>query len=185
MKLALYLIMAVAPIAAVDVVYFHLWKYKLYERVQSASENVTHAIRAVLFIAALSILLHARPQGAWYWAVALLFGVDFVNTLIDVFLEPRSRAPGVVPRLELLTHTTGTTFAGGAWVAFVVGGFDARLEPTALVPHPEGYLPAAVLWAGRLMLAIAIGLFVLETALALRAAARRRGIARPPSRSAA
>jgi len=140
MSLPLVLLVAIAPVGAFDMLYFHLWKFRLFASPASRAETLTHVLRSLVFAALAWTLAHYRPQGAWFWAVAALFAIDFLNSLIDVAIEPRSRAArGGVPTAEALIHNTGTTALGAIAALFVTDGWHARLLPTALRPvtHPD------------------------------------------------
>ncbi len=173
MKIALILILLGGPIGAVDVVYYHLARFQLYRRHQSRGENVTHLLRGTFYALAVACLLFSRPSGAWFWVMGALFAADFVNGLIDVLLEPASRAPATLPRLELVTHYVGATLGGAACLAFLIEGWRYRLDQTSLASHPEGFLPTWLQWFGATILLTAVGLVLLEAVLFLRHGAFR------------
>jgi hypothetical protein len=109
------LLMASATIGAVDVLYLHLYRFRLYAQPGSVAEEVTHLARQVVFLGLVGVLLASPP-----WtrpALAALFTVDLVNSIADVLLERSSRAPlGGLPSVEYLLHVL-TTFLTGAAVA--------------------------------------------------------------------
>ena len=175
--LALAILLTAGPLGATDVIYFHLWKFRLFERPESVKEELTHIARGVLVPAATGLLLLGRPSGLWFWVVAALFAVDALNTLLDVMFEPASRAPRIVPPAELAVHFTGTTLMGAAWAVFMVAGWDARLGPTAIVPRGESFLPAWSLLLGYGALVGAFALVAFEATLFARAVIRRRSLA--------
>ena len=169
---ALYIILVAAPFGALDVLYFHLWKFRLYERPQSRWEEMTHLVRGLVAPAIVALLVVGRPEGGMFWLVAALFLVDTINSLIDVVVEPGSRAPLGVPQEELAVHFIGTTAMGGAWAVYMITGWPARLLPTALATW-NGAIPR---WLAR---GVAPGicasflLFAFEALLFFRAAGRR------------
>ena len=175
--LALFILMVDAPIGAIDVIYFHLWKFRLYQRPESVREEITHILRAFLVPAAAAILLLGRPQGMWYWAVAALFALDTANSLLDVLVEPGSRAPRGVPLPEIAVHFLGTTSMGAAWAAFMWGGWETRFAPTAIAPRVNSFIPDWSIDLSFLALYGAFGLAFLETFLFARAVLRRRTLA--------
>ena len=91
MDLALVVLLIAGPVGAIDVIYFHLWKFRLFEQPQSVKEEITHVLRGFLAPTATLILLLGHPQGFWFWTVAGLFAIDTVNSLLDVVFEPNSR----------------------------------------------------------------------------------------------
>jgi hypothetical protein len=167
MKLPLLLMAIAAPLGSFDVIYYHLWKFRLHRQPGARAETVTHLVRGALFAGGAWMIATHRLSGAWFWAVGALFVLDFLNNVADVLLEPRSRAPlGGVPPLEYLIHVVGATFAGAITVAYFAAGWSDRLGPTALLPSE---VPVWLAWQGR---ALAIGaalLTVLELTLMLRA----------------
>jgi hypothetical protein len=79
-------------LGAVDGLYFHLWKYKLYGRSETRYEHKLHTIRAFLFIP-IVWLLFGKNYGGWLlWAGVLMAAADTIVELLDVFCEMKSRA---------------------------------------------------------------------------------------------
>jgi len=170
MQIPLLLLLAAGPVGAIDVLYFHIWKFRLYARPQSAREHAAHLMRGVLAPTIFAILLVGRPEGACFWLVAALFAADTINSLVDTLLEPASRAPIGVPPAELALHFIGASVMGAAWAAFMIAGWDARNAPALLRVQAALPQPVAVAaWAG---VAAAVALFALEAALFLRARSR-------------
>jgi hypothetical protein len=111
------LLMLASLLGAVDVLYFHLYRFRLYEQPGSVAEESTHLARHVLYIGiVLTLLLQppfARPL------VLILFGLDLLNNGIDVLLERSSRAPlGGLPSAEYLIHILATLLSGMAISAY-------------------------------------------------------------------
>jgi hypothetical protein len=177
MDVALFILMCAGPLGALDVTYFHLWKFRLYQRPESVKEEVTHILRGFLVPAASGILLLGRPEGGWFWAVAGLFAFDSLNTLLDVIFEPGSRAPRIVPPAELAVHFLGTSMMGAAWAVFMWGGWDSRLNPTAIAPRVNSFIPDWSISLGFVALFAAFALVLFETFLFTRAVLRRRTLA--------
>jgi hypothetical protein len=172
MHFVLWILIAAGPIGAIDVIYFHMWKFRLYSRRQSLAEEVTHIVRGFCAPAIFAFLLLGRPEGLFFWVVAALFFIDTVNSLIDVMIEPASRAPIGVPPAELAIHFIGTTLMGAAWVTFMITGWSTRHAPRALVPWAAGTFPA---WLVPMAWGAVVGsvlLVMFETTLVARYAAR-------------
>jgi hypothetical protein len=163
--IVLRLLLIAAPIGALDVLWFHIYKLRLYARRESVLEELTHLARGAMFPIFLSVLLLGRPEGAWFWVITAAFALDFVNSLLDVLAEPSSRAPVGVPRPELAVHVIGGTLTTAAFTLFVAAGWPSQFVPTALSPHASGWL--SPLEIGLAWSAIAGGflVFALETAL--------------------
>jgi hypothetical protein len=164
---------AVAPIAAIDVLYFHLYKFRLYAHRASQLETVTHLARALLFGAAAFLLARGEPHGAWFWVIAGLAAADFGNNVADVLLEPRSRAPlGGLPPLEYAIHIVGATASGVIAGAWVIGGWPLASLPTELAP--PGEVPAWLAANCHALYAGAAAMLLGEAALLIRAVLRAR-----------
>lgn len=176
MEISLLILLVAGPIGATDVIYFHLWKFRLFERPESVKEEITHIIRGIVTPTAGAILLLGQPQGLWFWAVAALFACDSLNSLADVLLEPASRAPRGVPAPELATHFVGTSLMGAASGIFMFSGWGQHLRPTALIAHTNSFLPDWVFVVGFATLFLAYILVTFETFLFARAVLRRRGL---------
>ena len=162
----------VAPLGALDVLYFHLYKFRLHARRASRLETVTHLARGALFAAVAFVFARYEPHGSWYWVVVALVGLDFLNNVADVLLEPKSRASlGGLPPAEYAIHIIGATASGVIGATWVIVGRPLAALPTALAPPPEmpGWLAtnAHVLYIG------AIAMMLGETALMIRAMPRR------------
>jgi hypothetical protein len=135
LNLPLLLIFIVAPIGAIDVLYYHVYRFRLARRLESWAETSTHVVRS-LILGLGTLLLVYQPAGLWFWFVAALFALDFVNSAVDAFLEQDSRASlGGLPRLEYVIHVIGATFMGAITVTFVIGGWQLAGLDTALDPR--------------------------------------------------
>lgn len=174
MDIPLLVLLVAGPIGAIDVIYFHLWKFRLFERPESVKEEATHLIRGVVAPTTTGILLLGNPRGLWFWIVAATFAFDSLNSLLDVIFEPASRSPRGVPPAELAIHFLGITMMGAAWALYMVLGWNTRLEPTMLVSRTDSFFPD---WGINMAFATVCGayaLVVFEASLFLRAVARRR-----------
>jgi hypothetical protein len=169
----LIILLTAGPFGAFDVIYFHLWKFQLYQRPESVKEEITHILRGFLVPAMTGLLLVGRAEGLWFWLVLGLFVFDALNTLLDVVFEPNSRAPRIVPPTELSVHFLGTTLMGAAFATFILSGWDARHHATALAPHTGSFLPKWFFVLGYGGLVAAFALVIFETSLFARAVKRR------------
>jgi hypothetical protein len=156
----------VSLLGAIDVLYFHLYRFRLYRQPGSVAEELTHLVRGAIFVAVLAVMLFSDGSpGAMMWLVALA-GLDLANSAVDVLLERGSREPlGGLPSLEYLLHVMSSFGLGTAVATMWIFGRD-------------GFVPLAhdrfTLWRGVGMMALAGGLVVLEAALFARAIAERR-----------
>lgn len=162
MNIALTIFLIAGPIGVIDVLYFHIYRFRLWERPASTAEHLTHLARGFLFPFVLWLLIAGEPHGVWALVLIGLFAIDFVVSAIDLWVEPASRAPDVVPQLELMIHYLGAT-------AMTVGGAFAIAEasqwislPTELVPRA---VPAFQYWAAWAGIIGAVALTIVEGAL--------------------
>jgi hypothetical protein len=164
----LLLMVAIAPIAAIDILYFHLWKFRLYQAPSARGETVTHLIRGTFFSTGAFLLSSYRLSGAWLWVVGVLFLLDFLNSLVDGALEHWSRAPlGGLPPLEYVIHILASSFAGGITVAYFMVGWSNGWMATGISPL-GGTLPQWLVWQGWLLAAGGLVLTLIEGGLFLR-----------------
>jgi len=170
----LVLLLAMAVIGSVDGAYYHTYKFALYRQPSARLETVTHIIRALMLAVAVWLLAHYTPKGGWFWVLAVVFAIDLIDDVVDVCVEPRSRAPlGGLPTPEYVVHILAMACSGGAWATFLVLGWSARDEPTALVPF-GATLPEWLLWFARLV-AVAALFTGLSDAVRLTRSVRRDG----------
>ena len=172
---ALLLLCVVAPLGAFDVLYFHIWKFRLHARRSSHAETATHIVRSVLIGSLALTLARYEPRGAWFFVVAALLVLDFANNLLDVWLEDASRADlGGVPRPEYLIHIVGSTAGGAVTASFIILGRHLAALPTGL--HASA-LPGWLVWNARSVAVGAFAMAILESCLVVRAMMRDQELA--------
>ena len=173
MHIVFELLMAASLIGGVDVIYFHLYKFRLYERPDSVIEETTHLIRAVLFITG-ALMIALSDGSAWVrTAVLALFALDLLNSAIDVLVEKNSRESlGGLPSVEYLLHVLATFAMGAAVALFWTHSSASGFTPPALsaVDYVRMYGGVAV---GVVLLGIEATLFARAIAARRRTAQRR------------
>ena len=118
--LSLALMIAFFGVAAVDGVYFHLWKFRLFAHPESRVEHARHTVRAIL-APAIVWLLYVAPPGPLL-TVGVLIGLDQLAAVADVLIEPKSRkSHGGLPRTEFQAHVLATVAHLGALALAIVG----------------------------------------------------------------
>jgi hypothetical protein len=173
---ALLVMSIVAPIAAIDGLYFHIYKLRLYARPASQCETVTHLLRGALFATGAFLLARYEPRGAWFWVVTAVIALDFANNIADVILEPKSRAAlGGLPPVEYVIHIIGATASGGIAALWIAIGHPLAALPTELAPQTT--LPGWLGTNGYVLAAGAVAMTIAEGALLARAMARQRLLA--------
>lgn len=157
-----YLLCGFAMLGAIDVGYFHIYRFKLYRQPSSRGEHVTHLIRMVLFLAALIWVMFVDARGPFSLALPVILLADFVNSMVDVLLEPRSRVSmGGLPPGEYFIHMV-TMFVSGAIMAVAVVECLSRVH----APPRWGYqlllVPPASLMLGLQTIVVTLGLCLYE-----------------------
>lgn len=165
MESTVLILLAAGPIGAIDVVWFHLVKFKLYSRPQSIREEVTHIARGVFFPLGLGVLLYGRPEGWWFWLIVAVFAIELVNSLVDITLEPASREPDRVPGPELVVHYVGATLMGAAGASYLLFEWGAGSRPTNLAPHELDAISPWIVPMGYFMVIVAVALVATEATL--------------------
>jgi len=128
--LSLSLFIAFLVVGAVDGIYFHIYRFRLWAQPEGWIEHVLHTARAVLVAPMLWLIFVA--EGERLGLLVALVVADIVVTVGDVLVESKSRKPlGGLPRAELAIHVTATVFHVGALGL----AFASMLVPDAPVPH--------------------------------------------------
>lgn len=154
MSTALMVLLVVAPIGAVDVIYYHLVRFRLFEREASVAEEVTHLVRAACFLATVGLLAMGTPGPMVARVLVGLLVLDLVDSAADVLLEPRSRAAlGGLPGGEYFLHFVGTFGSGLATAAYLLE------YGQSFAPAPA-WMVAPTIVVGAALLVLELGLFV-------------------------
>lgn len=168
MQLALYILCLAGAIGAFDVFYFHMYKCRLFTRPQSAAENVTHAIRALLFTAFFVVLLQVDARGAYWWIYPGLCLAELTNSMLDTYLERDSRADqGGLPHGEYCLHVLLSVLIGAVMLGMIVDSLPLRTQETALVWRSLD-VPAYVVMASTASAFVGVLFFLFEGTMALR-----------------
>lgn len=113
------LMLATSMIGAIDVFWFHLWRFRLYRQPGSVSEEITHLAGFAVFIAIAATLLISDGPAEARGPILVLFALNMAFAAIDVLLERSSRAPlGGLPPVEYLIHVLVVFGAGAAAATF-------------------------------------------------------------------
>ena len=134
---------AALGVGALDGLYFHLWKFRLYARPQSRTEHLTHTARACL-LGPILWLAFVAPR---LDALVALVAVDTAVVLADVWLENESRRDlGGIPRAEYLVHVVANTLHTGAMTLAMAVWWSSPLAqvPALLRGFAEGLVACTV-----------------------------------------
>ena len=176
--LPLLLLVIAASIGGLDILYYHMYKFRLYDQPASRGEVVTHILRGIFIGLGSFMLVSYDIRGAWIYLVAGLFILDFINEIADVYLEPKSRAPlGGLPPNEYIIHIIGATMAGAITMAFFILFWQFRNEPSSIESLAAGTLPIWLSIAGYLLAYGALILTAVDVGMFIRSICRTRKVA--------
>jgi hypothetical protein len=96
-------------VGAVDLFYFHIWKYKLHTRPESRYEHKLHMAFSFL-LAPLAFFLYYKDFGGYaLWAAVFFVVAALITEMMDVFSEGDSRAAlGGLTTSEYSLHVAAT-----------------------------------------------------------------------------
>jgi hypothetical protein len=131
-SLALFCAFFVA--AAIDGLYFHFRRFRLWHHADTRTEHALHTARAVLMPPTIATLFSSGR--ATLLVAAVLVGLDFIASMFDVVVERRSRARfGGLPHAEYLTHVVATVFHVGAVTLAFAGRLSGIPAPTCALTN--------------------------------------------------
>ncbi len=112
-------------VGAVDLFYFHIWKYKLHTRPESRYEHKLHMAFSFLMVPLAGLLYYRDLGGYALWAAAFLVVAALSTEMLDVFSEADSRASlGGLTTGEYSMHVAATIFKVASF-AFMFGAKPA------------------------------------------------------------
>ena len=126
-------------IASIDGLYFHLFRYRLYDRPASRYEHRLHTANSLLFVPLTALLFCAEPLGLWRQLVLALFLGSFVIEILDVRCEEDSRRDlGGLTTSEYLMHFLMSGLRFGSVVPLLASAPLTQWLPenTALASRP-------------------------------------------------
>jgi len=158
LETTLMILAVVGTIGAIDVLYYHLYRFRLYSQPGCVAEEVTHLLRNAIFIAILLVCMQPANE-SWSRVMFFLFAADMGNSVIDVLLERKSRAGlGGLPSGEYLVHILSTFGTGVAVASY-----------TMALGSPAPVLEGLLLWQVWGMIAMGVVLLSIEGVLFARA----------------
>jgi hypothetical protein len=164
MKTTLTILAAVGTVGAIDVLYYHLYRFRLYSQPGCVAEEVTHLLRNAIFIAILLVCMQPSSPG-WARVMFFLIAADLANSVVDVLLERRSRESlGGLPSGEYLVHVLSSFGTGLAVASY-----------TMSLGSPAPVLDGPLWWQIHAMVAMGVVLLAIEGVLFARAIAARGG----------
>ena len=157
-----YLLCGFAILGVIDIGYFHIYRFKLYRLPASRGEQVTHLLRTILFFVALSWVMFTDAQGIFSFVLPVILLADFINSMVDVLLEPKSRIfLGGLPPLEYFVHMV-TMFVSGAIMAVALMECGRTLNMQPRLSYRLLEVPPMSLILGWQILVVTIGFCLFE-----------------------
>lgn len=146
-------------LGAVDGLYFHLRRYRLFAFPESRREHVIHTVRAVLVLPPLALLYLADAVGPCLWAAAAAIAVDQLMLALDLRAEATSRLRfGGLSPAEYQIHVAANGLHGIALALALAS------RPTAAWTSSAGALGASPL---PLAIQALVGVLWLASAMAV------------------
>jgi len=84
MNYPLMILGGAGAIGAIDVLYFHLYRFRLFAHDGCVAEEITHLCRHAIFLGLLALLSAGTPSRIVDQVIIGLFALDMVNSVIDV-----------------------------------------------------------------------------------------------------
>lgn len=157
MEAPLWLLMVYSVVGAIDILYNHLYLYRLYAHASSFVEHISHTLMTVNLIATVALLVFVE-MGTIGFAIFLAIQVlDLFNTLWDVSIEPASRAPlGGLPPQEYFLHTIIFLLHGAfIWAVIANAGQLVHGAGFGILRWPP--LPAVLLVGAVALIIVGVG----------------------------
>lgn len=108
-------------VGAVDLFYFHMWKYKLHTRPESIYEHKLHGMFALIMVPIAYFLYYQNSAGWAVWAGVFFVVAALTVEMLDVFSEGDSRASvGGLTTGEYSLHVAATILKVASF-AFIFG----------------------------------------------------------------
>jgi hypothetical protein len=155
-------------IGTCDTLYYHLYRFRLYERPESFREHVLHTADIFLNVPVAAGLYMARTAGPTLWLATGFAVARTIVTLRDVMEEHDSRAQlGGLPRPEYFMHVV-VCMMQAASLALVLADRPAAAWSVTALRLLEPIDLDARAWSMIAFAAVAVALGILNVALALR-----------------
>lgn len=129
-------------IGAVDLFYFHIWKYKLHTRPESRYEHKLHMAFAFTMVP-LAFFLYYQNFGGWaLWAAAFFVAAALSTEMLDVVSEGDSRASlGGLTTAEYSIHVAVTILKVGSFaLMFAAKPAEAWSLSSPIILGTYGYM---------------------------------------------
>jgi hypothetical protein len=130
MEAPLWILLVYSSIGTVDGIYNHLYRYRLYAHSSSFTEHLSHTFLSLGLALTVTMLVFVEMGSVGFAFLLSLQAVSVLNTLWDVSLELKSRAPlGGFPIHEYVLHTV-IFLLHGAFIWAVIANADQLVRGT-------------------------------------------------------
>ena len=168
MIVAFYVLSLAGAFGAFDVFYYHIYRARLWTRPQSVYENMTHAIRALLFAVFFILIVHVEVRGSWWLLYPAICAVEMTNSFIDCALEKSSRLDlGGLDAGEYLLHVLLSIMMGAIVTAMLMSTYPSYAEPSYIGLRTLD-VPPIMIYGSYLGAVMAIAFFFFEGSGVLR-----------------
>ena len=143
-------------LGAVDLFYFHIWKYNLHTRPESRYEHKLHMAFAFLMVPVALLLYYQNLGGIGLWAAVIAVVAALSTEMLDVLSENDSRASlGGLSTGEYAIHVAVTILKVASFA------FMFASKPTSAWDIASPVSLGSYGWMGEMMaLKVAIGSFL-------------------------
>lgn len=174
MIVAFYVLSLAGAFGAFDVFYYHIYRARLWSRPQSVYENITHAIRALLFAVFFVLIVHVEARGTWWLLYPAICAVEMTNSFIDCALEKSSRLDlGGLDAGEYLLHVLLSIMMGAIVTAMLMSTYPAYAE-ASYIGWRTLDVPPMMIYGSNLGAVMAVGFFFFEGSGVLRMLAKMK-----------
>jgi hypothetical protein len=143
-------LLAAFALGAIDGIYFHLERFRLFAQAETRREHCLHTVRAFLVLPALGLLYLVEARGLALQLAALAVAADVGVMLADLAEERRSRLSlGGLPHAEYVVHV----IANGLHAVALALAFASR-PPDAWSPSAPMVAPSGLPFAAWLVVAL-------------------------------
>lgn len=147
LRISLIPLLGAFALGAVDGLYFHLRRYRLFAHPETRYEHGLHTVRAWLVLPPLTLLYLADARGAYLWLAAACVAADQVVLALDLHAETSSRRHlGGLSAAEYQIHVVANGLHGVA-LALALASRPADAWSLAVSSVGASSLPSAASWA--------------------------------------
>ncbi len=165
MEAPLWILLVYSSVGTVDGIYNHLYRYRLYAHASSFTEHMSHTFLSLGLALTVTMLVFVEMGSVGFAFLLGIQALSVFNTLWDVSLELKSRAPlGGFPPHEYLLHTV-IFLLHGAFLWAVIGNWDQLVHGAGFGTLRWPPLPTFLLSNAVVLVVGGLAMFVLHVYL--------------------